>query len=211
MKRKHGLTPIQRIERYRTYTSEGCWECSLVPGKSYPQIKIGGSNFAVHRIAYEALVGPIPEGMFVCHHCDNKRCHNPNHLFLGTNEDNMADMASNGRAKNGAKPKISHKDICEIAKKGGNLSQMEIASMIGCSQATVSKVLREQGLSRGVDTTFRKARIGTAHHKAKLTENDVRYIRNATEKRKALAEAFGVSLSTITAIQLRNNWGHVTD
>jgi hypothetical protein len=55
----------------------------------------------VHRIAWEEHYGPIPDGMFVCHHCDNPPCHEIAHLFLGTPADNTADMRAKGRANGG--------------------------------------------------------------------------------------------------------------
>lgn len=51
----------------------------------------------VHRLAWEAAHGPIPEGMFVCHHCDNPPCYLVDHLFLGTCADNTQDMLAKGR------------------------------------------------------------------------------------------------------------------
>jgi hypothetical protein len=58
-----------------------------------------------HRLAWELANGPIPKGMQVLHRCDEPRCCNPDHLFLGTQAENMADMSRKGRARNGHSPK----------------------------------------------------------------------------------------------------------
>ena len=63
----------------------------VLPGK----LEIGA-----HRVSYLIHRGDIPSGMFVCHRCDNPPCVNPDHLFVGSNLDNVADMTAKGRAKN---------------------------------------------------------------------------------------------------------------
>lgn len=58
-----------------------------------------GTSTQAHRYAYQACVGPIPDGMFVCHHCDNPPCVRPDHLYVGTAQDNIDDMWRRGRAR----------------------------------------------------------------------------------------------------------------
>jgi hypothetical protein len=70
-----------------------CWLFHKTFKNGYGRV---GNRYA-HRISYEAFVGPIPDGLFVCHKCDVKNCVNPSHLFIGTAKDNMIDCARKGR------------------------------------------------------------------------------------------------------------------
>lgn len=65
--------------------------------RGYGRLMVDGKGRFAHRLSYECAKGPIPPGLFVCHHCDVPSCINPNHLFVGTQFDNMADMVAKGR------------------------------------------------------------------------------------------------------------------
>lgn len=69
----------------------------------YGQLNFNGAITKAHRLSYAAFVGPITGGLFVCHKCDNPKCCNPAHLFLGTQQDNVADMVAKGRSHKGRK------------------------------------------------------------------------------------------------------------
>lgn len=76
----------------------GCWEWAAAKnGKGYGRIYAWGKQQSAHRVSYALAYGPIPLGLFVLHHCDNPGCVNPNHLFLGTQKDNIHDMLRKGR------------------------------------------------------------------------------------------------------------------
>lgn len=80
-------------------SEDGCWEWQGRPDKDgYGHIgAIDGREVKAHRLSYEMAYGPIPEGMLVCHSCDNPPCVRPDHLFLGTSQQNTADMIAKGR------------------------------------------------------------------------------------------------------------------
>ena len=81
---------------------EGCWLWqSTMFSQGYGCFKAAGKMCKAHRIAYTYAKGPIPDGLVVCHACDNKRCVRPDHLFLGTTRDNVLDAKRKGRLASG--------------------------------------------------------------------------------------------------------------
>lgn len=82
---------------YTVNPQTGCWEWKNSVGKNqYGHMGIGKKTSPAHRVSYELFIGEIPEGLFICHKCDNKPCVNPMHLFVGTQKDNMTDAQSKG-------------------------------------------------------------------------------------------------------------------
>ena len=97
-------------------TERGCWEVtSHAPNrKGYVKIIRNGIFYIAHRYIWIKTYGPIPEKLCVLHSCDNRKCINSEHLFLGTNEDNMNDMFKKGRGNREKGNKIFKE------KKNGN-------------------------------------------------------------------------------------------
>ncbi len=128
---------------------ESCWQWTgKITNSGYGQIvrrKDGGVvSWLAHRLAWTLLRGPIPEGMFVLHKCDNRRCVNSDHLFVGTQADNMRDMVRKGRAKHGAehaKSKLTEEKVREIRRlrtEGWTLRRL--AAHFGVTRDAIWKV-----------------------------------------------------------------------
>lgn len=90
----HFLPFVSRVE-------VGCWNWTgFINPKGYGQLSFKRRTVRAHRLAWALAYGPIPDGLCVCHRCDNRRCVRPDHLFIGTNLDNMRDMVAKGRLRN---------------------------------------------------------------------------------------------------------------
>ena len=118
-----------------------------------------GLRRAAHRVAYELFVGPIPPGLYVCHRCDVPRCVNPEHLFLGTAKENLADCRAKGRwlignhrrERNG-RAKLTWQDVRAIRslygdgrrRAPGKLSGRALATRFGVCRAVIYRIVRRE-------------------------------------------------------------------
>lgn len=81
--------------------TDSCWNwLGVINSSGYGSIRFDGKKIGVHRLAYEIMIGPVSENLFVLHKCDNRICVNPDHLWLGTQTDNLKDMYQKGRQGN---------------------------------------------------------------------------------------------------------------
>lgn len=136
-------------------TNCGCWlwtgalRCSrkMRPAVTYP----GHPTETAYRTAYETYKGPIPAGLFVCHSCDVPLCINPDHLFLGTTADNMADMVKKGRAsrqRGSANPQAKLTEEQVVALRASNEPNATLAERYGVTSRRVA-IIRGDSEWRG--------------------------------------------------------------
>lgn len=130
----------------------GCWEWryalrkpTIKNNKMYPHLRYKGTRYRVHRFAYQLVFGSIPDGMLACHRCDNEKCSNPEHIFIGTQLDNVRDCIAKGRSrrlcsKNKMESNPNAKITLEIAEK--------IRSEYKWRVVTARMLAQKYGLSR---------------------------------------------------------------
>lgn len=126
------LSKIKRPEASECWVWTGC-----LSSKGYGRIKVCGKTEMAHRVSYKLYCGEVSDETNVLHHCDSPPCVNPDHLFLGTQADNIADMISKGRAK------LSHPG--EKAKR--SKLTWEQVNEIRASSLPLRKLAREFGMS----------------------------------------------------------------
>ncbi len=129
--------------------TDGCWEWTAVKLRGgYGQLSVVGRLQYAHRVAYQLYVGEIPDGLKVCHRCDNPACVNPSHLFLGTQADNMRDCCNKGRfadrsgeRSGNAKLTTEQAKAIKTMRSEGARSD-DLARLFKVSQSTVYRIIR---------------------------------------------------------------------
>lgn len=128
-----------RVER-----GEGCWEWQgHRDNRGYGSIGYGGRTLKAHRVAYELHHGEIAPGMEVCHRCDNPACVNPDHLFVGTHQDNMRDCRDKGRFHT----KLTPSQLRDVRET--NKPRRQLAEEYGISTDHVSRLKNNRSRGRG--------------------------------------------------------------
>ena len=135
----------ERLMNNFFYSDNGCWIWNkCLNQNNYGVIRARGKNYLAHRLSFEIFKKENPKNKFVCHKCDNPLCINPEHLFLGTQKDNLKDAKNKNRMINGEshyRSKLKINDILEIKKmcKSG-ITQKLISKKFNVSESNISKI-----------------------------------------------------------------------
>ena len=133
--------------RYQAVTETGCWLWEGSVGTNgYGAAFLKRKRLAVHRLAYSCWVGPIPEGMMICHKCDTRTCINPNHLYAGTALTNNRDTVARGRrvpiiGAGHKRAKLDEAKVKDIRRNISGLSQKDMASKYGVDKSVINEVV----------------------------------------------------------------------
>ena len=127
-----------------------CWLWTAATNGKYGKIGQNKKNmFYAHRFSFIIHNGPIPDRLCVLHKCDNPLCVNPDHLFLGTAQDNVDDKISKGRdlvRENHPMAKLKWREVREIRKlyTNGHLTYTEVAKIYGVSTKSISGIINNK-------------------------------------------------------------------
>lgn len=130
------------ISKYKVDEQTHCWNWTAAYDRQgYGRLK----SKCAHRVSYELFIDTIPKGMWVLHKCDNVKCVNPDHLFLGTHQDNVNDKMSKGRYNIGRGAKKLTDAQVRWARNDYNTSDRPVqhyADMFGLSNSTMNYIIR---------------------------------------------------------------------
>lgn len=191
------------------------WSAGFFPN-GYGAFSARRRTYKAHRIAYTLYNGPIDDGKFVCHRCDNPACCNPNHLWLGSCAENVADRDRKNRQAHGERSpraKLSAHQIAMIALD--TRPQREVAEDYGVCKSTIGNIRRRQSWAHmqiEIDATAINHRNrseacgGEKNGSAKLTSDQAAEIRNDPRSAHVIAKEYRIGRSTVSNIKSCKSW-----
>jgi hypothetical protein len=194
----------------------GCleWTGNLTHG-GYGRAWFRGKMQPAHRVSYMLNVGPIPEGMVICHHCDNPPCGDPAHLFLGETADNHADMMMKGRGyvpqprrgEEHEKARVTEADVLHIrVSHDAGENQSAIARRMGIPRGIVS------GICLGKTWKHVGGPIQSANVKReRLPDSVIKEIRASRDRNVDLAVRYGIHKQLVSDIRCGRAYRAVAD
>lgn len=191
-----------------------CWEwTAAINSSGYGMIGLGrrtDGTVHAHRAAFKIYVGEIPDGLDVCHTCDNRICVNPNHLYTGTRKDNMQDCVKRGRTnkpsgENHPRARLTVQDVIEI--RASTKSMNELAAQYGVGLTTIQNVLHRKSW-KCVATNQTDIHV-IKNKRDKLTVSDVESIRKSNATSRELSKKYGVCTSNINYIRNYKIWKNI--
>ncbi len=192
---------------------DDCWEWQGLMAKTgYGRFYFYGRMEMVHRVSYYLATGDIPDGMCVCHHCDNRRCVNPRHLFIGTQHDNLIDMTMKGRnylyrghkysmGSNNGRAKLTVEDVRFIRENFTRIATRVLANKFGVTVSTISRVIRGDSWT---NIPFDKIRRRTGRSKLTI-EQTQEIVGRQGESPSMLAKEYRVTPPAIRYIWKKAN------
>lgn len=134
---------LQKVDT-KSFDAKACWEWKGAgKGNGYGNVRVKTKNMTAHKRAYELFCGPVPDGMDVCHSCDNRWCVNPDHLFPGTRLENMTDCKAKGRTAGGNRKDLTEKTIQEIRRRAvAGIPTRRISEQLDVHYGTVYNVIK---------------------------------------------------------------------
>lgn len=196
--------------------TETCWLWSGAKDEiGRPAFVWNGKTGRAHRFSWALHHGPIPKGLEVCHHCDNPRCVNPEHLFLGTHAENMQDCGRKGRQRGNRgmffgerhpMHKLTTDDVNVIRLRRGE-SARKLADEFGVSTCTIREIQTGRTWNQAKhETLIAGGKLGP---KRKIDETIAREIKRSGELGTMLADRYGVSTTLVSQIKKGLAWRHV--
>jgi len=123
-----------------------CWEWTASLRRGYGRIEYNYKYLPAHKVSWEIHNGPISDNMLVLHRCDNRKCVNPNHLYLGTYSDNVCDREYRNPGTAGRISRLGATGIMSIRKmyKTGKYTQENLARLFKVSQSHITNIVNRK-------------------------------------------------------------------